>query len=145
MKAADHVRFRSCAPRCRARAQDSRRTHIRIYMIDDRNHTYLIKWLPPEVNVILRRSRHASRDKMYHQPTKILPRVIITYGECSRGGGRRPGFEATYIRRRMFGERAGEQANWADRDPQAAKRPVEIFQKTGRAFSRKNRKHVKQR
>ena len=62
-------------------------------MIDDRSHTYLIKWLPPEVNVILRRSRHASRDKMY-QATKILPRVIITYGACARGGGRRPGFEA---------------------------------------------------
>ena len=31
----------------------------------DRSHTYLIEWLPPapEVNVILRRSRHASRDK----------------------------------------------------------------------------------
>ena len=27
-------------------------------------------------------------------PTKILPRVIITYGACARGGGRRPGFEA---------------------------------------------------
>ena len=68
-------------------------------MIDDRSHTYLIKWLPPEVNVILRRSRHASRDKMYQAfsrlPSKILPRVIITYGACARGGGRRPGFEAT--------------------------------------------------
>ena len=28
-------------------------------------------------------------------PTKILPRVIITYGACPRGGGRRPGFEAS--------------------------------------------------
>ena len=27
-------------------------------------------------------------------PTKILPRVIITYGACARGGGRRPRFEA---------------------------------------------------
>ena len=30
-------------------------------------------------------------------PTKILPRVIITYGACARGGGRRPGFEASYL------------------------------------------------
>ena len=29
-------------------------------------------------------------------PTKILPRVIITYGACARGGGRRPGLEAIY-------------------------------------------------
>ena len=50
-----------------------------------------------------------------------------------------------HVRRRTFGERAGEQANLADRDPQAAKRTVEILRKTGRASSRKNRKHVKQR
>ena len=25
----------------------------------------------------------------------VLPRVIITYGACARGGGRRPGFEAS--------------------------------------------------
>ena len=31
--------------------------------------------------------------------TKILPRVIITYGACARGGGRRPGFEATIVTR----------------------------------------------
>ena len=73
-------------------------------MIDDRSHTYLIKRLPPEVKVILRRSRHASRDKMYpaFSPPKILPRVIKTYGACARGGGRRPGFEArlaTYLAR----------------------------------------------
>ena len=30
-------------------------------------------------------------------PTKILPRVIITYGACARGGGRRPGFEAIAV------------------------------------------------
>ena len=29
-----------------------------------------------------------------NDPPKILPRVIITYGACARGGGRRPGFEA---------------------------------------------------
>ena len=26
---------------------------------------------------------------------KILPRVIITYGACARGGGRRPCFDRT--------------------------------------------------
>ena len=31
----------------------------------------------------------------YLLPPKILPRVIITYGACARGGGRRPGFEAS--------------------------------------------------
>ena len=31
-------------------------------------------------------------------PPKILPRVIITYGACARGGGRRPGFEASPLR-----------------------------------------------
>ena len=39
-------------------------------MIDDRSQ---IKWLPPEVNVILRRSRHASRDKMYHAFSENTP------------------------------------------------------------------------
>ena len=33
---------------------------------------------------------------------KILPRVIITYGACARGGGRRPGFEATKILPRVI-------------------------------------------
>ena len=34
------------------------------------------------------------------RPPKILPRVIITYGACARGGGRRPGFEASHVHRR---------------------------------------------
>ena len=33
-------------------------------------------------------------------PPKILTCVIITYGACTRGGGRRPGFEATRINER---------------------------------------------
>ena len=39
---------------------------------------------------------------------KILPRVIITYGACARGGGRRPGFEARRAPRStvgIYGER----------------------------------------
>ena len=31
----------------------------------------------------------------FRRQKKILPRVIITYGACARGGGRRPGFEAS--------------------------------------------------
>ena len=34
-------------------------------------------------------------------PMKILPRVIITYGACARGGGRRPGFETTTALQRI--------------------------------------------
>ena len=34
--------------------------------------------------------------------TKILPRVIITYGACARGGGRRPGLEANILVQDVF-------------------------------------------
>ena len=56
------------------------------YMIDDRSHTYLIKWLP---HVILRRARPASRDT----PSVIFFVVIntenSTAGIYTKGGIRK--------------------------------------------------------
>ena len=46
----------------------------REYMIDDRSHTYLIKWLPPEVNVILRgRGTHHVIKCTRHSPSENTP------------------------------------------------------------------------
>ena len=59
------------------------------YMIDDRSHTYLIKWLPLQVNVILRRYVRRGTHHVIKCTRAFCLRKFYFHGRYTKGGIRK--------------------------------------------------------